>query len=166
MQSKCETCAGELAGRQRKFCSRKCKNASTNFRHQTYCRQQARGVARKRRLVAEHGGGCTRCGYRRNYAALEWHHVVPSSKAFNLDLRALSNRRFAVILAEIEKCVLLCANCHADLHNPKHRIEESRMATRGAYGGSLRHCARVSSRMISASRNTPGPAASRSANAR
>ena len=37
------TCAKTLAGRQRKFCSRQCKNDDTNNRHQTYIAQSARG---------------------------------------------------------------------------------------------------------------------------
>ena len=115
----CATCQGRLAGRQRKFCSRVCKNVDTNHRHQNYAKQQERGRLRKIALLNEAGACCSRCGYRRNLAALAWHHVDPSRKEFSIDLRALSNRSLDEIHREAEKCVILCANCHAELHHPR-----------------------------------------------
>lgn len=52
-------------------------------------------------------------------AALTWHHLDPADKRFNLDVRALSNRSQSEIDAEVQKCVLLCANCHAEVHFPE-----------------------------------------------
>ena len=115
---RCVTCAGPLSGRQRRFCSRSCKNADTNNRLQSYACQQARGLRRKWQLVVAAGGRCKRCGYCKNLAALAWHHVDPTSKSFNLDVRALSNRSQKEVLAEASKCILLCANCHAEEHFP------------------------------------------------
>ena len=68
----------------------------------------------KRILVAEAGGRCVLCGYDRHPAALEFHHVDPSSKAFNLSLRGVT-RRIDDLRKEARKCVLLCANCHAEV---------------------------------------------------
>lgn len=116
----CIVCGNLLAGRQRKYCSRKCKNADTNHRHQSYVAQSARGLRRKQVLLARFGNRCCRCGYDRNSAALTWHHVDPRLKCFDLDLRSLSNRSNAAIEHEIAKCVLLCANCHAEEHFPQH----------------------------------------------
>ena len=115
----CVVCNGYLSGRQRRFCSRVCKNQDTNSRHQSYESQQLRGLRRKTELVVAAGNGCTRCGYQRNLAALTWHHLDPSEKRFNLDVRALSNRSQLEIDAEVRKCVLLCANCHAEVHFPE-----------------------------------------------
>ena len=120
--TKCVVCLLPLNGRQTKFCSRKCKNADTNNRHQSYLCQQARGLRRKRELVAERGGRCEICGYDRNLAALVWHHIDPASKSFELDLRAMSNRGVTALRAEFQKCQLLCANCHAEIHHPDHRL--------------------------------------------
>ena len=78
----------------------------------------ARGLRRKEDLISAAGGCCSNCGYDKNLAALTWHHLVPSEKSFELDLRALSNRCDASIMAEVRKCVLLCANCHAEVHFP------------------------------------------------
>lgn len=76
-------------------------------------------MRRKIELVASAGGRCTKCGYHRNLAALTWHHTDRSTKRFNLDVRALSNRRQEDINVELAKCVLLCANCHAEEHFPE-----------------------------------------------
>ena len=116
--TRCIRCSRPLKGRQNRFCSRRCKNADTNNRLQSYEAQQSRGRKRKIDLVSLKGGCCSRCGYGGNYAALEFHHTVPKRKSFNLDLRSLSNRAWDVIVAESEKCELVCSNCHKEIHNP------------------------------------------------
>jgi hypothetical protein len=117
--SECVICRKPLKGRQRKFCSRTCKNRDTNFHHQSYLCQQERGRENKLRLIAMLGGRCVECGYNRNYSALEFHHIEPAKKEFQLDMRSLSNMKWAVIVNEVNKCRLLCANCHAEHHNPR-----------------------------------------------
>jgi transposase len=68
----------------------------------------------KRRLVAEAGGRCQLCGYDRCMAALEFHHLDPNAKAFALSMRGAA-RAFEELRKEASKCVLLCANCHAEV---------------------------------------------------
>lgn len=81
------------------------------------CRGDA--VARRRRkvkgtLVEEGGGSCVLCGYDRCLSALHFHHVDPATKSFSLGnlghTRSLERMR-----EEASKCVLLCANCHAEV---------------------------------------------------
>ena len=119
----CVQCGEELKGRQKKYCSRKCKNTFLNVNFQSYQAQQNRGRIRKIELVKLKGGRCTKCGYERNFAALELHHKNPGEKLFQLDLRSLSNRKWELILLEAEKCLLLCSNCHAELHNPECKLD-------------------------------------------
>jgi hypothetical protein len=81
------------------------------------CRGEA--VARRRRvvkrtLVLEAGGACVLCGYDRCTAALEFHHLDRSKKSFNLSLRGVT-KSIERIREEAAKCVLLCANCHAEV---------------------------------------------------
>jgi hypothetical protein len=68
----------------------------------------------KRQLVIEAGGRCELCGYDRCDAALQFHHVDRDTKRFAISgegvTRALSKAR-----EEAAKCVLLCANCHAEV---------------------------------------------------
>lgn len=115
----CVVCNSMLSGRQRRFCSRRCKNADTNNRHQSYLAQSTRGSRRKQELLEQAGGRCTRCGYDRNLAALTWHHLDPATKGFSLDVRSLSNRSHEQIQQEVLKCIVLCANCHAETHFPQ-----------------------------------------------
>ena len=56
------------------------------------------------------------CGYASNLAGLAFHHI--SGKTFQLDVRSLSNRKLKPILQEVAKCILVCHNCHAEIHNP------------------------------------------------
>ena len=114
----CEVCGRPLQGRQTRFCCRTCKNRNLNYHHQSYISQRSRAIASKKRLVRMMGGSCSRCGYGRNLAALEFHHVDPSSKSFSLDARTLANRSWALVSGEALKCQLLCSNCHAEIHNP------------------------------------------------
>jgi transposase-like protein len=83
----------------------------------TKCRAEA--VARRRRkvkeiLIEEAGGACAICGYARHPAALQFHHVDPADKSFGLGVRGIT-RSLEELRKEAAKCVLLCANCHAEL---------------------------------------------------
>lgn len=68
----------------------------------------------KRQLVKEAGGKCQICGFSGHPAALQFHHVDPATKAFHLSHQGQS-RSISRMRAEAEKCVLLCANCHAQV---------------------------------------------------
>lgn len=79
----------------------------------------ADGVLRRRRLVkqvlvAEFGGSCRLCGYGRSMQALQFHHLDPAQKEFNI---AANGHTVGIDRArrEASKCVLLCANCHAEV---------------------------------------------------
>lgn len=84
-------------------------------------RCRAERVAARRRslkatLVAEAGGRCILCGYSRCAAALEFHHLDPDEKRFALAAGGLSHS-LARLRTEIERCVLLCSNCHAEVES-------------------------------------------------
>ena len=81
------------------------------------CRSEA--VARRRRklkeiLVANAGGCCSICGYDRYVGALQFHHRDEKSKVFGLADRGLT-RSLEAVHEEARKCILLCANCHAEV---------------------------------------------------
>jgi hypothetical protein len=81
------------------------------------CRSEA-VIARRRRvkdqLVEAAGGRCAICRYNRSVAALQFHHMDPAEKAFSIAYRGVT-RSLEAALAEARKCVLLCANCHAEV---------------------------------------------------
>lgn len=58
--------------------------------------------------------GCDRCGYATCPAALEFHHRNPAAKLFAVGQHPRMAR--SRVEAEIAKCDLLCANCHAEEH--------------------------------------------------
>lgn len=87
----------------------------------------AEAVVRRRRkikrvLVEEAGGACLLCGYDGCMAALEFHHVDPGEKRFSLSHRGVT-RSLARARAEAARCVLLCANCHAEVESGTTTLE-------------------------------------------
>lgn len=68
---------------------------------------------RKQQLVDELGGACVLCGYNKSVVALHFHHRDPTLKEFHV---TGGNRSYKSMLAEAKKCVLLCSNCHAEVH--------------------------------------------------
>jgi hypothetical protein len=76
----------------------------------------------KRMLVAEAGGCCVACGYARCMAALQFHHVNPESKRFALSMDG-ATRSLALARSEARRCVLLCANCHAEVEAGYRSLE-------------------------------------------
>jgi transposase len=94
------------------------------------CRSEAvtrRGRRVKQLLVEEAGGACLNCGYNRCVAALEFHHLLPTEKKFALSHRGVT-RSIADARREAQKCVLLCANCHAEIEVGRLRLELSTVA--------------------------------------
>jgi hypothetical protein len=84
------------------------------------CKQcRSASVSRRRRkvkevLVAEAGGACCVCGYDRNARALHFHHLDPSQKRHEINARG-AGMAIELLRTEAKKCVLLCANCHAEV---------------------------------------------------
>jgi 5-methylcytosine-specific restriction endonuclease McrA len=59
------------------------------------------------------GGVCSRCNYSKCPEALEFHHI--SDKAFGVSANGIT-RSWTKTQIELDKCILLCANCHRELH--------------------------------------------------
>lgn len=90
--------------RNRKYICKRCDVAKVRaYRH-----------LKKQRALALKGGKCIRCGYNKYYGALDFHHRDPGSK--DMDWTVMSTRSWASIVKELEKCDILCANCHREAH--------------------------------------------------
>ncbi len=81
----------------------------------------AKAVSKRRKKLREmsieyKGSKCTICGYKKSQRALSFHHIDPSKKEFSLSSESLS-RSWDRIKMEIDKCVLICANCHMEVHD-------------------------------------------------
>lgn len=68
----------------------------------------------KEELVNLKGGKCERCGYNKCLSALEFHHLDPKEKEFSISNKNI--RSIEKYKKEIEKCILLCSNCHREEH--------------------------------------------------
>jgi len=61
---------------------------------------------------------CEKCGYNKCYVALDYHHIDPSKKKFKISEsnRTIGVESLKILYEEIEKCLILCANCHREFH--------------------------------------------------
>ena len=64
-------------------------------------------------LIESMGGKCEICGYNKSINALQFHHKNPEEKDFAIGSKSYSIKR---LLKEASKCILVCANCHIELH--------------------------------------------------
>lgn len=72
----------------------------------------------KRRLIYIMGSKCQICGYDKCQSALEFHHIDSQEKDFTLGANA--NIAFSKAKEEVKKCILVCANCHREIHEGLH----------------------------------------------
>lgn len=70
----------------------------------------------KRMAVDYMGGKCHICGYDRSINALEFHHIYPNEKDFGIAYKGYTLSWMKVKI-ELDKCVMLCANCHREVHD-------------------------------------------------
>lgn len=61
------------------------------------------------------GGKCKLCNYNNCFSALEFHQLDPSKKEFSIGNDG-QIRSWDRIKNELQKCVLLCSNCHKEVH--------------------------------------------------
>jgi hypothetical protein len=111
---KCSKCGTETLNAFSKGRFTNCKKCRAAY-------ESGRGIKRKRQVVEFLGGKCVKCGYNKNTAALDIHHTNPQLKAPNWVY--LRNNSFNIVKKELEHCVLMCKNCHAEIHYPKCAIE-------------------------------------------
>lgn len=98
--------------------------------HKTYCGSCLRNRGVQDRILAKTfcvnylGSKCTKCGYNKCLTALEFHHIDPKEKDFNIarcisksGIRWVDTKIIPYhIIKELDKCILLCSNCHREQH--------------------------------------------------
>lgn len=107
---------------QERYCTKHQEEYSTySSGHKYVCKKccTERVSERRRelkRLAVEYKGGkCEDCGYCKSVSALEFHHVDPSQKDFAIG--TIGSRSFEKLKVELDKCKMLCANCHREEHD-------------------------------------------------
>lgn len=77
---------------------------------------------KKEKLVEYKGGCCQNCGYKKSIGALEFHHIDPKGKDFTISSKSYAYER---LKKEVDKCVLVCSNCHIEIHEELRNNEYS-----------------------------------------
>ena len=68
----------------------------------------------KKRCVEYKGGACEHCGGIFHPAVYDFHHINPAEKSFGIGSKC--DRKWSTLQPELDKCMLLCANCHRMEH--------------------------------------------------
>ena len=80
-------------------------NCKRTFKRQKMLKQQC---------LEYKGSKCVVCGYNKYFGALEFHHLDKTKKEYAIS--DLKNYNFETLKKELDKCVILCSNCHAEYH--------------------------------------------------
>ncbi len=75
-----------------------------------------RRLSQKIKAIDYKGGKCQICNYKKSNRALSFHHINPDEKDIKLTSTNIAGRKWEVIKNELDKCILLCANCHMEVH--------------------------------------------------
>jgi hypothetical protein len=103
---------------RRRYCSLRCMNKGSGERE----KRSSYRANMKRPYVELAGGKCQRCGYDEFLSGLDFHHVDPKKKDFKPgDIIATND--YVRIYAELDKCCLLCSNCHKAFHGNDWQTE-------------------------------------------
>lgn len=97
------------------LCNRTLERELFSGSYCTDCKRKynrARHHALKKRAVKHLGGMCVRCGYNRCVSALHFHHRDPDQKEFTI---SQVNSGWEKLRRELDKCDLVCANCHSEV---------------------------------------------------
>ena len=116
MEKTCLTCSAKFDPQRswQKFCTAKCRNNSPTKKLVTQAFQQSRRALIDKIKVER---GCFICGYKAHAAALDFNHITGDKKfSISQDPKVALHK----LLNEINKCEILCANCHR-VHTYEHR---------------------------------------------
>lgn len=112
-RKKCQTC-GSTVRKTRKYCSPECRIKKPQIQKNFISYQEL-----KEFCIEYKGGRCSICGYNKCSAALHFHHTDPLSKKYQISSLCCRNTISPLLLEELDKCILVCANCHTEIHNQK-----------------------------------------------
>lgn len=96
------------------------RNDSKTRNHWRCIKCSSEAVQRRREklkvLAVEYKGGCCSvCGYNKCVAAMDFHHIDPNEKDFGISAKGLT-RSWEKLKEELDKCILVCSNCHREIH--------------------------------------------------
>lgn len=105
-----------------------CKQCLAIAKHNDYIKHKAKRIATslrsriirfndlKKKIIELKSKGCSWCNEKES-CCLDFHHTNPSTKEFSISVAVtLQNKGIKTILKEIDKCIIICSNCHRKLH--------------------------------------------------
>lgn len=110
---KCRVCEKNLSSENFYVASNK-KNTDKICKSCKHDRMQTHRKAIKQWAVEYKGGKCMVCGYHKYNGSLDFHHLDPREKDTKFSIGKSFNKE--KLIKELDKCVLLCKNCHAEVH--------------------------------------------------
>jgi hypothetical protein len=113
------TCQG--CSKEYKYIRTKTGGNGSSTKFCASCQTNRRRFTLRGRIVARLGGECSICGYSECFGALDVHHLDPSMKSFHIS--GAHSRGWTKILEELDKCVLLCSNCHRKEHHDCNKYQ-------------------------------------------
>ena len=90
------------------------KVAKKDYSERTITPQASCAQKNKLRAVYYKGGKCQLCGYNKSIRALQFHHIDPNEKDFGI---SGGTKSFEKMKPELDKCILVCSNCHCEIHD-------------------------------------------------
>ena len=121
VEGSCQVCQTPIRSSLR-YCSSICRDLARQRRKLSPEEQRVRWKDRvvvwrrrtKLRAIAYKGGACIGCSYAACPAALEFHHTDPQQKDFQISGKNI--RSWDRMRVELDKCLLVCAVCHREIH--------------------------------------------------
>jgi hypothetical protein len=98
-----------------------CDSCGISYNHKTRnricskCRSKKIRNLNKKQAIEYLGGKCSGCGYNKCTTVLEFHHKDPNTKSFTL--AGNWDKSWKVLKEELDKCILVCANCHGEIED-------------------------------------------------
>jgi hypothetical protein len=123
-EKKCKNC-GEMKSTEDFYPQKAYNNSVVYDTWDCYCKSCRLKTSSERRrnlkkIAIEYlGGKCVDCGESRDIPAIyDFHHLDPNKKDFSIGKQA---KKFDSVKSELDKCVLVCANCHRIRHSQDHK---------------------------------------------
>lgn len=82
---------------------------------------------RMKKAIELKGGKCEECGYNKCSRSLCFHHINPEEKSFEITSRTILSNSWERIEEELNKCSLLCHNCHCELHDKEQTTKYAKL---------------------------------------
>ena len=131
----CNHCGAESS---KSFCSSKCKSLFYYYKNKEVVDEKSKIYSKNKRenfklLAISYGGNkCKHCNYNKNYSALSFHHTDPTQKDFPL-AGIRSNVLKEEHKIELDKCILVCHNCHFKIHAAwNNLIDKGKQSIKGS----------------------------------